>query len=843
MLRKTIFMLSLAFSLVEAGVPSPKEFLQKDVGQDRVLANYQEVVDYLRELAKDPRRVKLLELGPTVEGRPMLALVVSSPANMARLEAIRTGWAKLADPRGLGEDEKAKLIQELPAGVLVTAGIHSTEVAGTQTSLLFIHELLAAAPQSALARWLDQVVVAVVPSLNPDGHEAVVAWYETYLGTPYEGALPPFLYHRYAGHDNNRDFVFLTQPESRALNRFVYRYWHPQLFVDLHQMGAAGPRQFVPPFADPINPHLPPVLWRLTSCLGAHMALRLEQAGKAGVVSGWTFDGHWIGGTRNTAWWKNIVGVLTETASAALATPIWVDPSDLRAQGKGLWAYLPQVNFPNPWGGGRWGLVEAVSYQRDLLRSAVEFAALYRKDLLEATSGMAEDAILSQGGPWGWVVPPEGDPGRRKRLVDLLLEAGVEGYLAPRGLTGSHMVFPPASLVFPFRQPLGRYLWELLEKHDYPEIIPAPGADILLPYDVTAWHLPSMLGVKVVRADEPLEGGLEKLADLLQPPRGAVTGEILAIPAWQLELHALANEALRRGLKPCRLSHPQGKALPAGSLIVTAPAATLAELLRGRSVQPQELARVPESCSPLLPVRVAVYHPFTPAEDAGWLRWVLEQGGFTPVVLNPKTILEEPLGHFHVAVLPDMEAQAFQDSPGWGLVPPPPEFQLGLTQSGVEKLKEFVEQGGTLLAFKRSAEWVGEKFHLSVTNPLAGVPRSEFFAPGALVEMEVEGASPLAWGLPPRVPALIDGGVAFASSPSELQRRQVVCRFSEKPQVLSGFLRGAEKLARKATMVAYAMGKGRVVLYSFAPHFRGQTANLFPLVFNSLWLAGGHGGP
>lgn len=832
-----MFILSLAFSLVEAGVPSPAEFLQKEVGKDRVLASYQEVVAYLRELAKDPTRVKLLELGPTVEGRRMLAVVLSSKANMARLEAIRKGWAKLADPRGLGKEEKVRLIQELPAGVLITAGIHSTEVAGTQTSLLFIHELLSAPPETPLARWLDQVVVAVVPSLNPDGHEAVVAWYQKYLGTAYEGALPPFLYHRYAGHDNNRDFVFLTQPESRALNRFVYRYWYPQLFLDLHQMGAAGPRQFVPPFADPINPHLPPVLWRLTSHLGTLMALRLEQKGRAGVVSGWTFDGHWIGGTRNTAWWKNIVGVLTETASAALASPIWVDLSDLRAEGKGLWAYLPQVNFPNPWAGGRWGLVEAVSYQQELLRAAVEFAATYRKDLLEETSRMAEHAIFSPEGPWGWVVPPEGDPGRRKRLVELLLEAGAEGYLAPRGLTGSHMVFPPSSLVFPFRQPLGRYLWEVLERHEYPEITPAPGADILVPYDVTAWHLPSMLGVKVVRADEPLKGGLEKLAGFLDSTAAAVKGEVLAIPAWELELYALANEALRRGLQPCRLTSSLGGELPAGSLVLTGQVAILAELLQGRAVQPQALERVPKACSPLLPVRAAVYHPFTPAEDAGWLRWVLEQGGFAPAVVNPKTILEEGLGNFQVVLLPDMEARAFQDGPGRGSVPPPPEFQMGLSQSSAEKLKEFVEQGGTLLAFKRSAQWVWEKFNLPVTNPLAGLSRSEFFAPGALLEIAVERQSPLAWGLPPRVPAMIEGALVFSSLPSELQRRQVVARFSEKPQLISGFLRGLDKLARKATMVAYAVGKGRVVLYSFAPHFRGQTVNLFPLVYNALWLA------
>lgn len=840
-MRRGIFLGVISWFVTTAWAgtpPSPEEVLGLAVGQDRVLASYDQTVSYLRRLAQVSPRVRLDEVGPTVSGRPMVAAVVSSAANIARLDAIRQGWAKLADPRRLGRGEKEQLLRDLPAGVLITAGIHSTEVAGSQAALLFIHELAAAGDESPVGRWLSRVVVLVIPSLNPDGQEMVVSWYRRYLGTPHEGAAPPVLYHPYAGHDNNRDFVFLTQPESRALNRFVYHRWHPQLFVDLHQMGPVGPRQFVPPFADPINPNLPPVVWRLTSHLGTLMSLRLEQAGKAGVVSGWTFDGHWIGGTRNTAWWKNVIGVLTETASAALATPIWVDAADLRAGGKGLWEYQPQVNFPNPWRGGRWGLAEAVGYQRELLRASLEFAAIYRSDLLAETCTMAEEALRGQEGFWGWVVPPEGDPGRRARLVTLLSEAGAEVLLAEEELRSGRLIVPKGSVLVPAAQPLSRFLKEVLDPQQYPEIQPAPGSDILVPYDITAWHLPLMLGVEVVKLVQAPVGRWRPVPSEFGLYRGPARSQVVALPANHAMLHRLANEALRGGLAPCRLA-TGAQGLPPGSLVVVGGEEQLQALLRDKPVDPVWLGQVPGECQKLSPVRVGVLHPYTPLEDAGWLRWVLEQGGFQVGVVEPPQVTSGKLGEtLDVLVLPDVEPARLVEGPAAGLVPLPPEYRVGIGRAGVQSLREFVEAGGTVLAFERSAEWLAETLSLPVNNALRGVGRGEYFAPGSLVTLEIDRDSPYGWGLPETTAAMVEGAVAFVPRPAPQGVRWVVARFPDHPRVLSGFLRGEEQLRRKAAVLAFSVGKGTAVLYSFAPHFRGQTANLFPLVYNAVWVAG-----
>ena len=223
---------------------------------------------------------------------------------------------------------------------------------------------LATANDAETKRRLDDVVLLLVPSLNPDGQIMITDYYRKYVGTKYEGGRLPWLYHHYVGHDNNRDWYMLTQPETRALSRAVYHDWNPQLFVDEHQMGSEGPRMFIPPFADPLDPDVHPLIWREVNMVGANMALRLEQAGKSGLIYGYSFDAYWMGGTRNTGWWKNITGLLLEIASARIASPVYIEPNELRGGTKGLIDYKATINHPNPWKGGWWRMRDIMDYER-----------------------------------------------------------------------------------------------------------------------------------------------------------------------------------------------------------------------------------------------------------------------------------------------------------------------------------------------------------------------------------------------------------------------------------------------------------------------------------------------
>ena len=150
-------------------------------------------------------------------------------------------------------------------------------------------------------RVLDDVILLLAPSINPDGQQMVVDWYRKHLGTEYEGGRMPWLYHHYAGHDNNRDWFMLNLPETRAVNRVLYHDWFPQVYLDIHQMGSTGPRMFVPPFQDPIGVNIHPLIWRLTDLFGTEMAVRLQEDGRLGVIDGFAYDGYWPGGTMNTA--------------------------------------------------------------------------------------------------------------------------------------------------------------------------------------------------------------------------------------------------------------------------------------------------------------------------------------------------------------------------------------------------------------------------------------------------------------------------------------------------------------------------------------------------------------
>ncbi|NUN50358.1 MAG: peptidase M14 family protein, partial [Candidatus Brocadiae bacterium] len=357
-----------------------------------MLADYRQIHAYFRELDRLSPRLELQVLGPSTLGEDMIQAVITSEANMARLPRLKEIAKRLADPRGLSDAEVASLAEEGRAFLLVTCNIHATEIGSTQMAMEWAHALVTAGDPETLRR-LDEVVLLLVPSLNPDGQILETEWYRKWLGTSYEGGRMPWLYHHYTGHDNNRDWFMLTQAETRAMSRAVYHEWFPQVWLDEHQMGGTGPRLFVPPYAEPVDGDIHPLVWREVNRMGADMSLRLEQAGRSGVIYGYAFDAYWPGGTKNTAWFKNISGLLTEAASVRIASPVYVDPTELAGGRKGLVDYETQTNFPNPWPGGWWRLRDIMDYERIASDAIHETCADLRRDLLRNMAARARAAI------------------------------------------------------------------------------------------------------------------------------------------------------------------------------------------------------------------------------------------------------------------------------------------------------------------------------------------------------------------------------------------------------------------------------------------------------------------
>src|SRR5436309_1248686 len=365
----------LLLALLQTAEPPirPAAVLGFEPGTDSLLADWKQVSGYMNLLAQRSRFVRVDTLGRTTEGRPFQLMVITSPGNQARLAEIERAQALLADPRRLSDTVLADLRRNQPAVMLISNNIHSTEVASSQMGMTLAYRLVTDPDLRVL---LDSVVVLMIPSMNPDGLDTVVSWYRRYKGTRYEGGPLPWLYHKYVGHDNNRDWFMVTQAETKLVTRMLYHDWFPEVIYDVHQMGTNGVRLFVPPFSDPVNPNLDPALVAGINLVGAQMASALYDAGATGVAHQERYDLWWHGGFRSTPTRHNMIGVLTEAASVRLGSPITLSVDSVRQPGRG-------VNYPEPWRGGTWHLGDIVRYELITSQARVRLAARDRINVID----------------------------------------------------------------------------------------------------------------------------------------------------------------------------------------------------------------------------------------------------------------------------------------------------------------------------------------------------------------------------------------------------------------------------------------------------------------------------
>ncbi|MBI5711182.1 MAG: hypothetical protein HZC42_12920 [Candidatus Eisenbacteria bacterium] len=816
-----------------AGIPSPSEYLKMPIGADRVVADYRQIRAYFAELDRLSPRVQVENLGKTTLGEDLVMAMISSEANLARLPRLKEIAHRLADPRGLSDADLDALVREGRAFVLVTCNIHSTEIGASQMAMEWAHALATANDAETLRR-LDQVVLLLVPSLNPDGQIMETEWYRKYLGTRYEGGRMPWLYHHYVGHDDNRDWFMLTQKETQAMSRAVYHEWFPQVWLDEHQMGSTGPRLFLPPYSEPVAPEIHPLVWREVNLIGAQMALRLEQARKSGVIYGYAFDAYWPGGTKNTAWFKNVAGLLTELASARFASPLYVDANELAGGRKGLVEYEAQTNFPNPWPGGWWRLRDIMDYERIASDALLGTCAERREDVLRDMAARAR-ASIAPAAPGEAFRLPRGqrDWATALRLAALLVEHNVETYESADG-----------DLWVPLAQPYGAFVREMLGTQRYPEVKLVPGPEIVRPYDVAAWSLPLMMGVTVERAALPAGA-----RPYVPAAAGAAAPSGAAALAPGAEAARALNAALRSGghVSLARAATVlDGTTWPAGTAFLDRAAAAAAAKALNPGVTLAPIAGAPAGGAVLAAPRVALYKPWAVSMDEGWTRFLLERYGFEPATLDNAAIRKGGLRtRFDAIVLPDVAKEIIatgrpkhEEGAMAYFTELPPEYAGGLDTTGARALRQFVEAGGTLVALASSCAYVTEQFNIPVVNTLAAAKPETFACPGSLLRASVQGDHPVTFGLPREVALFVDQPIAFQTAPPapELDR-WVLATYPDDPRtlLLSGWIRGEELLTRRAAAVALTYGKGRLVLLGFRAQHRAQTDATFPFLFNALY--------
>jgi hypothetical protein len=751
-----------------SGLVPPEQFFGHRLGEDRKLARWDRIVEYFRLLEANSDRLQLVDLGKSTLGKPFPMAVISSPANFRspgrHAEVSRRLLA------GAGEEAEARaLSKEGKAVVLFTCNLHSTEIGSSQTAPELAWELVRGRVP------LDDVVVLLMPSINPDGQEMVVDWYRKHAGTAFEGGPMPWLYHVYAGHDNNRDFVAHNLLETRHVSRVFYKSWFPQVIVDHHQQGSTGSRMFVPPYDNPVSPNLDPMLTRWLNVFGTHIALDLAAAGKRGVAHEETYSAYWIGGAMRTPWWHNRLGILTETASCRIASPVVIDPSE--ATGR-----RTQILTPDPWPGGRWTLRDIVDYQLDASLSILRTAVRHKEEILLDLWRMARRGIEA-GKAAGAELHVEGrDRGALQELSRILDNLAVDHRLDEGGV---HV---------PLARPYARLLLELFGKQTY------PAGD--KPYDVTAWTLSWLLGLS----------HRFRVGSCPPPPRPSDPPQTL--DGRDTDTARRVNLLLREGKPVYRATNGDfTSVLPAGK--------SAQSVIRSRLSRP----------------RIGLYRPWTASMDEGWTRLVLERFEFGPVSIDNRRMKEGKLREaFDSIILCDLGATSITDGRGGdGPDVMPPDYRGGIGKEGTDALRKFVEEGGTLLCFDDACDFAIEKWGLPVRNTLKG--DKEFSCPGSILKAKVE-PHPLALGMAEEAYLFFTNSPALQTSPPPRADidREVVIRYDEDSNPLaSGFLNQPEKLQGRAALVDLAWGRGRIVLFAFRPQHRAQTWGTYKLIFNALF--------
>jgi len=797
--RRLLFLFVLHASAAIGGrLPSPEEFFGHPMGADRKLVAWDKVVAYFQELDRESDRLQLEVLGQTTEGRPLIAVTMAAPHVLAGLEHYRSIQQKLADPRRTPESEAQRLFREGRVVVMITCSIHSTEVASTMTAIEYAHRL-ATANDDRSRVILENVILLLVPSLNPDGVEIVRRWYEKTLGTPYEGTAPPELYHKYTGHDNNRDWYMFTQQETRLVVEKLHNRWHPQVVYDVHQQGPYGSRMFVPPWMDPIDPNVDPILVQLSNMIGMGIAADLTIAGKKGVVVNalydfWTPARHYQayhGGTR----------ILSEAASARLASPMEVRREQILTRAPGYDPRAPSWNYLEPWLGGVWRLRDIVDYQLISFDSCLYQAAVRREDLLRAFYRVGQRAVARQH-PWAFLVPrAQRDPGSARKLLETLAFGLVEIESAKTPFQAAGQHYDAGTYVIRMQQPYSSFAKTLLERQHYPDLREYPGGPPKRPYDVTAHTLPLLMGVDVRMTSEPLAASLEpaqkfEFTLMPAPERGARPSSDVDSWRW-VTARWRAGQAVYRDTQT-------GDFFP--------------EPVRGRSMR-----RLAEP-------RIGLYRSWVPAIDEGWTRWVLEQFGFRyHRLVNPEIQAGRLRDRWDVIVFPDQSPSTLDR--GYRLGEMPEGYTGGLGEKGVAALREFVEQGGRLVFLNRSARWATAHFELGLSDITQDVASEEFYCPGSLLWVE-GGAHPLLYGLPGRFAIWHEHSPAWQVLPESGAR--TVLRYPARGLLASGWLLGERRIAQASALVVVPYGRGQLILFGFRPQYRGQSYQTFKIFFNAL---------
>lgn len=872
-------------------IPSPEQYFGFRMGTDKKLARYDKIAEYFEKLGALSGRVHFRNLGLTTGGNPFVMLEISSESNIRNLDHYRDLERKLYFQGGApSAEQRDRIFREGKAVVLVTNNIHSTEIGSSQMAVELAYKL-ATDDSPEVKKILDDVIFLLVPSANPDGQILVTDWYNKYLGTPSEGTNPPFLYHPYAGHDNNRDMFLFSQAESKIMARVLWQEWFPSIWLDEHQQGATGARMFTMPASDPINPNVHPLIYRLNTIFGQIQAADLEAQGKDGIMHNANYTSFWEGAMAWSGWWHNEVGLLTETASARIASPvtqeravpgrvsITVQEPAGAPESAGASAPMlppprditPRSDYPRPWLGGTWRLGDIVDYEMvstmALLRGAADFRETLLQQIYEVNLSTIESGRKGQIGfgdaapEYAVLIPTAGqqDPNEVTELVDKLMTGGVQVYRSRQEFQENGEKWAAGTYVIPFTQVFARYAKDMLEVQNYPETRVRASSSSDGPYDVSAWSLGMQFGVKTVFAHQPLPQDL-KLDAVISAPRPMLAAErsagTIQFEYTGAEDAVVMNRLLKSGAQVSIASHRAGTSLSgnregsdqaSGQAMVQVQASSRSWQVAGEGFDVRMTDSAAAALDPGTRVhlpRIGLYQSWTANIDEGWTRWVLERYEFPYRTLHNADIHAGGLrANFDAIILPDQSVRSLLE--GQNSPTTPIQYRGGLGDRGWEALREFVDMGGTLIALGEASNLPLERLPLGVREIKRTLLPDQHDGPGTILNLDIDTAHPVGWGMPPQTFGFYTNSPIFeVEGGFNPGKATVVARYPHNGVRASGWLRGSEYMAGRAAVVAVDLKPGRVVLFGIRPQHRAQTHATLPLLFNALyWSTEGEPSP
>jgi hypothetical protein len=859
-------------------VPSPKSHFGFAIGDNYHLTNYTQTEAYFKKLAASSKRVKLVDIGKTEEGRSQYMLIVTSPENHKNLEKYKAISQKLARVDNLSDAEAKELAAQGKAVVWIDGGLHATENVGANQLIETAYQLISRT-DAETTRILDDVIILMTHA-NPDGHELQGNWYMRNPEPSKRRTSPlPRLYQKYAGHDNNRDFFMLNLKETQNIAKQLFVEWHPQIMYNHHQSGPAGTIVAGPPFRDPHNYAIDPIILTSLDAVGAAMHNRLNVEGKPGYTqrNGSVFSTWYNGGLRTTTYFHNMVGLLTEIVGNPTPMDIPLVPNRL----------LPNSDSANPVTPKKWYFRNAIDYSVTLNYAVLNYANRYRDELLFSIFKMGQNAI-ERGNTDTWSLAPKkieaikasaaaGGEDLSKRSIDTkyfnkvmkdpnlrdargyilpanqadlstavkflnaLIKTGITVQQASAAFTVEGKEYPAGSYVVKTDQPFRAHVLDMFEPQDHPNDFKYPGGPPVAPYDAAGWTLAYIMNIKFDRVLNGFDGPFKKLpyGTPIQLPKPDIAKGGFVLSAQSNESFIAVNDLMKAGVGVVRNAANGDFYIADG-----AKAKTILDKSKfdfGLNLKP---APKPTKTTKVAPLRIALLDTYGGTMTSGWARLIFENFRYPFTVVYPPDVDAGKLKNYDVLVVLSGVLNVVNSKETAINQSIPEEYKAiygDITKDkSIPQLKDFLNRGGKIVAIGSGAR-LANHFNLPISDALvvneggteSKLSNDKFYVPGSVLQVKVDRALSSNWGLDENTDIYFDANAVYKIN--DVERVKPLAWFDTDKPLRSGWAWGQEYLKGGVAAFEAQVGKGKVVVFSPNITFRSQTHGTFKWLFNQLY--------